>query len=198
MLFHDVCYSGVCSASYFPKLISHNFIKIDKFNHSGIQWSLLLSILPKVKYEHIAPTSFSKMRVNLAAQVRCYWTLTWTFPSNHLLRSRCYCGESLLATGWPNPDAWSFQQGIFGMATDVMALGTLRSGWIVYWQKDQANRGAAEPESEPETFLDESGDSQLLERSHEANWGASHAFIMHSSLCPAPQGTTDIWLWGIC
>ena len=31
-----------------------------------------LSIVPKIKYEHIYLTSFSKMRVDLAAQVSVY------------------------------------------------------------------------------------------------------------------------------
>lgn len=37
-----------------------------------------LTILPKLKYEHISLTSFSKMRVDLAAQVRIWTNLNST------------------------------------------------------------------------------------------------------------------------
>ena len=33
-----------------------------------------VSLVPKLKYEHIHLTSFSKMRVDLAAQVHCSFT----------------------------------------------------------------------------------------------------------------------------
>lgn len=33
-----------------------------------------LSLVPKVKYEHVHLTSFSKMRVDLAAQVKIIWS----------------------------------------------------------------------------------------------------------------------------
>ncbi len=37
-----------------------------------------LSIVPKLKYEHVFLTSFSKMRVDLAAQVsQCAFFLQW-------------------------------------------------------------------------------------------------------------------------
>jgi hypothetical protein len=34
-----------------------------------------LSLVPKLKYEHVYLTSYSKMRVDLAAQVRTAWLM---------------------------------------------------------------------------------------------------------------------------
>ena len=58
-------------------------IVFPQFHHS-ISWSHIvemcmesrsnvqsLSLVPKLKYEHVFLTSFSKMRVDLAAQVQC-------------------------------------------------------------------------------------------------------------------------------
>ena len=41
-----------------------------------------LSIVPKIKYEHIYLTSFSKMRVDLAAQVSIHKHLPWQLPTS--------------------------------------------------------------------------------------------------------------------
>ena len=63
------------------------YIYIFHCNGSAVDWKFVmlykqiagmctdtpgLSIVPKIKYEHIYPTSFSKMRIDLAAQVSHY------------------------------------------------------------------------------------------------------------------------------
>ena len=41
-----------------------------------------LHLLPKLTIEHIQPNSYSRMRVDLAAQVSDFWLVVWLFAAD--------------------------------------------------------------------------------------------------------------------
>ena len=60
-------------------------------NCAGAKISTLgLTLLPRLKYEHVYRTSFSKMRVDLAAQVSCYCYLVFYYSKKFEINTLSY------------------------------------------------------------------------------------------------------------
>ena len=69
----------ICIYRLMENIFLGNIYFYERFRGNGDIPSIGLSFLKKIKYEHVHLTSFSKMRVNLAAQVHKYHSLIFPY-----------------------------------------------------------------------------------------------------------------------
>ena len=94
---HNITTSKLYTCSVIDSGCGGNIIILDLYtrNTGAVKSSPGLSLVPKLKYEHLFLTSFSKMRVDLAAEViKCY---AFHFFKNNKM---CICMHALLGIEW--------------------------------------------------------------------------------------------------